>query len=78
VEDGIVTTARFKTYGCPAAIACGEALCELVEGRPLAAIEPVTAELLATCVGGVPEEKSHCPPLAAQAWQGCLLAQESA
>jgi nitrogen fixation NifU-like protein len=68
VEAGIVEQARFKTYGCPAVIACGEALCQLVEGRPLAKIGLVTAARIEECVGGVPPEKSHCPPLAAAAW----------
>ena len=72
VEDGVVVQARFKTFGCPASIACAEALCEYVEGQRLDQIEAVTAEMLTECVGGVPEGKEHCPPLAAAAWEQAL------
>jgi len=71
VEAGVVTCARYKTFGCPAAIACGEALCELVEGELLAPWAALSGEELATRittqVGGVPENKAHCPQLAAEA-----------
>jgi len=76
VEAGIVTAARYKTFGCPAAIACGEALCELVEREPLTAwmtlSEDEFALRITTAVGGVPENKTHCPPLAVQAWRQAL------
>lgn len=68
VEDGVVREARFKTYGCPACIACAEALCALVEGRQVSQVGEITPEVIAEAVGGVPEEKSHCPQLAVQAW----------
>lgn len=66
-EGDQVQEARFRTFGCPAAVACAEAVCRLAEGRSLAearALEPsrITAE-----VDGVPEGKEHCPQLAAQA-----------
>lgn len=67
VEAGIVREARYKTYGCPAAIACGEALCVWAEGRR--PDDPLTAASVTELVGGVPEEKTHCPALAAEAWE---------
>lgn len=42
VEAGVVRTARFRTFGCPAAIGCAEAACGWSEGRPLAALAAVT------------------------------------
>lgn len=68
LDDGIVKTPRFKTYGCPVAIACSEVLCELIEGRSLHEIPEITADRISEVLGGVPDEKSHCPILAAQAW----------
>ncbi len=68
VEEDIVTRAGYTTYGCPVIMACGEAVCALSEGRPLAALQAlVTAETVGMTVGGVPEGKEHCPELAAQA-----------
>jgi nitrogen fixation NifU-like protein len=67
VEGGIVQGARFKTYGCPAAIACAEAACAWSEGTPLRELGAATASSIAGRVGGVPEGKEHCPELAALA-----------
>jgi len=65
-HDGVVETARWKTYGCPAAMACAEAACEWSEGRSLAELSSATPDLVTEWVGGVPEGKEHCPALAAQ------------
>ncbi len=70
VEAGRVREARFKTYGCPAAIACAEAACAWSEGRELGTLRAVTAAEVAVWVGGVPEGKEHCPELAAEALRG--------
>lgn len=67
VEEGVVRAARFKTYGCPAAIACSEALCAHMEGKPLAELAAITPAQVTVWVGGVPEGKEHCPDLAAAA-----------
>jgi NifU-like protein involved in Fe-S cluster formation len=67
VEDGVVSAARYRTYGCPAVIACLEALCRRLEGGPLAAALRVTPEELEEWVDRVPEEKGHCPRLVCDA-----------
>jgi nitrogen fixation NifU-like protein len=66
VEEGRVRQARYRTYGCPAAIACAEALCEWAEGH--LPDERLAEETLAELAGGVPEEKTHCPRLVVDAW----------
>ena len=66
VRDGVVELARWKTYGCPAAIACAEAACAWSEGKPLSELTIATPEQVIEWVGGVPEGKEHCPALAAQ------------
>jgi nitrogen fixation protein NifU and related proteins len=68
IDGGRVEAIRFQTYGCPAAMACGEALCRMLEGRPLDKISQVRPELVNALVGGVPEGKEHCPELAVAAW----------
>jgi nitrogen fixation NifU-like protein len=67
VEAGIVRSARFATYGCPTAIACGEAICTVSEGRELERVQSMTSLDVTHLVGGVPEGKEHCPALAAEA-----------
>jgi nitrogen fixation protein NifU and related proteins len=73
VQGETVVAARFMAYGCPAALACGEALCALVEGRRFDEVGTITAEAVVEAVGGVPEGKEHCPPLAARAVQAAVI-----
>lgn len=65
VAEGQVEATRFKTYGCPAAISCAEAVAAWSEGQPLAALSGITARDVIDWVGGVPEGKEHCSELAA-------------
>jgi nitrogen fixation NifU-like protein len=66
VKDGIITDARFKTYGCGSAIASSSLVTEWVKGRSLdeaAALKnSVIAEELA-----LPPVKIHCSILAEDA-----------
>ena len=66
VKDGIITDARFKTYGCGSAIASSSLVTEWVKGRTLdqaAALKnSVIAEELA-----LPPVKIHCSILAEDA-----------
>lgn len=73
VEEEVVREARFKTYGCPAAIACAEAACGWSEGRRLVELSAVTPAQIASLLGGVPEGKEHCPALVADALSRCYL-----
>jgi len=66
--EGRIVAARYKTYGCPAAIACSEVLCELIEGKRLEEIGELTSEDIIELLEGMPADKSHCPKLAATAW----------
>jgi NifU-like protein involved in Fe-S cluster formation len=65
--EGRVEEARFRTFGCPAAVACAEAACRLGEGRTLSETTSLTAAEIAAEAGGAPQGKDHWPQLAAQA-----------
>lgn len=67
VEAGVVREARYKTYGCPAAIACAEAACAWSEQQELKTLTEATPSAVTEWVGGIPEGKEHCPELAARA-----------
>lgn len=64
VVDGVITGARFKTYGCAAAIAASSMLTVLLEGRTLADAAALGDEDVARALGGVPARKLHCSVLA--------------
>lgn len=67
VVEGVVVTARFKSFGCPAALACGEAVAAWCEGKAMGMLAGVTGTDVTGWVGGVPEGKEHCPELGARA-----------
>lgn len=71
VEDGVITDARFKTYGCGSAIASSSLVTEWVKGRTLdeaAAIKNTDiAEELA-----LPPVKIHCSILAEDAIRAAI------
>ena len=72
VDDGVVTEARFKVYGCGAAIATGSILTELVVGKKMQDVALITNEQISQLMGGLPPEKIHCSVLAEQAVQAAL------
>ena len=64
IADGRVTEARFRTFGCTAAIAAASVLTELVigvAGDAAAQLEP--ADIL-RALGGLPERKEACALMA--------------
>lgn len=68
VENGRIGDIKFKTYGCVAAIASSDALCEMVKGETLEEAERVTSKDVVKQMGGeVPPVKIHCSVLAQEA-----------
>jgi len=72
LENGIVLEARFKVYGCGAAIAAGSILTELILGKSTGQLQAITNEQLSTLMGGLSPEKLHCSVLAEQAIREAL------
>lgn len=64
VAAGKVAEIRFKAKGCVPSIACGSAICELVQGKTLEDARRLTREDLLHAVGGLPEASSHASHLA--------------
>ena len=67
IEGEKVLDARFKSFGCTAAIAAGSMATLLVKGRTLSEAEKVTNRDVAEALGGLPESKLHCSVLAEEA-----------
>ncbi len=72
IEDEVVIDARFKSFGCTAAIAAGSIATLLVKGKPLSEVEQVTNQDVVEALGGLPESKIHCSVLAEQAIKAAL------
>ena len=65
VRDGVITDAKFTTFGCAAAVASGSMLTEMIRGMSLEDAIGITKQNIADNLGGVPEPKIHCSLLAA-------------
>jgi nitrogen fixation NifU-like protein len=66
VENGIITDAKFKTYGCGSAIASSSLLTEWVRGKSLMDANSITNAQIADELG-LPPVKIHCSVLAEDA-----------
>jgi nitrogen fixation NifU-like protein len=66
VQDGIITDARFKTYGCGSAIASSSLVTEMVKGMTLDQAGSIKNSEIATELA-LPPVKIHCSILAEDA-----------
>ena len=66
VEDGVITDARFKTYGCGSAIASSSLITEMVKGMSLDQAQAIKNSELAEELA-LPPVKIHCSILAEDA-----------
>ena len=71
VEDGIITDAKFKTYGCGSAIASSSLVTEWVKGMTLEAASEIKNTDLATELA-LPPVKIHCSVLAEDAIKAAI------
>ena len=65
-DNGIITDAKFKTYGCGAAIASSSLLTEWVQGQSLDEVEKIKNSDIAEELA-LPPVKIHCSVLAEDA-----------
>jgi len=67
VRDGKIVDAKFKTFGCGAAIAVSSMVTEMVKGKTLEEALTISKEAVAKELGGLPPQKMHCSNLGADA-----------
>ncbi len=67
VEDGRIVDAKFKTFGCGAAIAVSSMVTEMVKGKTVDEALEISKEAVAEALGGLPPQKMHCSNLGADA-----------
>lgn len=71
VEDGIITDAKFKTYGCGSAIASSSLVTEWVKGKTLKQAEQIKNAEIAEELA-LPPVKIHCSILAEDAIKAAI------
>ena len=71
-ENQIVRDAKFKTFGCGAAIATSSMATEMIIGKTVQEALEVTNKAVMEALGGLPPVKVHCSLLAEQAVHAAL------
>ena len=72
VKDGVIVDAKFKTFGCGAAIATSSMATELVKGKTIEEALKLTNQAVAEALGGLPAIKMHCSVLAEDAFKAAV------
>ena len=72
VKDGIIEDAKFKTFGCCAAIATSSMITEMVIGKTVDEAERISKQAVAEALDGLPPAKMHCSNLAADALKDAI------
>lgn len=67
IENDIIVDAKFKTFGCAAAIATSSVATEMVKGMTVEEALKVTNKKVVETLGGLPAQKIHCSVLAEEA-----------
>lgn len=71
-ENGVIREAKFKTFGCGAAVATSSMATELVTGKTVQEALLVTNKAVMEALDGLPPVKVHCSLLAEEAIHAAL------
>ncbi len=63
---------KFQTYGCVAAIAASDAMCELAKGKTLKQAEKISSKDIIKLLGDIPIIKVHCSILGTKALKNAI------
>ena len=67
IEDGIIKDAKFKTFGCAAAVASSSTATGMIIGKTIEEALKLTNKQVVEELQGLPPQKIHCSVLAADA-----------
>ena len=60
VDNNKIVDIKFKSYGCPGAIATSSMMTELAKGKSIEEARKLTDDDVVIALSGVPERKRHC------------------
>lgn len=71
-DDGIIEDAKFKTFGCAAAVASSSTATGMIIGKTIDEALKVTNKQVVTELEGLPPQKIHCSVLAEDAIRAAI------
>lgn len=72
VKNNIITDAKFKTFGCGAAIATSSMVTEMVKGKSIDQAMEISNKAVVEALDGLPPVKIHCSVLAEEALKSAI------
>jgi len=72
VKDDIIVDAKFKTFGCAAAIATSSMVTDMVKGKNVEEALKISNKAVVEALDGLPPAKVHCSVLAEDALKAAI------
>jgi nitrogen fixation NifU-like protein len=72
IKNGVIIDAKFRTFGCGAAIATSSMATEMIKGKTIDEALRLTNKAVAEALDGLPAIKMHCSVLAEDAVKAAI------